>query len=120
MTLDLINLSHSGVAAAVHRCFSETKMMAVRTIVAVVLSRYVIVVGLVVISYFIPEGYSHYVALLGLVAVVLQVGIRLVQTIYFHSKAKRFSIEEREVVGIQSMGIDLFRNSVRAFRSSVD
>ena len=92
VTLDLINLSHSGVAAAVHRCFSETTMMAVKAIVVVVLSRYCIVVGVVVISYFIPEGYSHYIALLGFGAVALQVGIRLLQTMCFHDKVKRSSL----------------------------
>jgi hypothetical protein len=120
VTLDLINLTHSGIAAAVHRCFSETTMMAVKAIVVVVLSRYCIVVGVVVISYFIPEEYSYYVALLGFVAVALQVGIRLLQTVYFHEKAKRFSMEEREARGIAHMGIDLFRTSVRVFRNSVE
>ncbi len=83
--LDMMNLTHTGLKASYEKCHCPTgKTLRVKGLLFCVFSRICISVCVIILSlqiYYDPK----YIALLGLVSVVLQVWIRFLGTIYFPS-----------------------------------
>lgn len=109
VTLDLINLAHSGISATLRKCVFESKKLAVKALTLVVLTRCCIVICVVVISSFISE-YPQYITLLGFVSVALQVGIRFLQNHFFQVKSDHTPVDDKKS-SISAAGLDFGRDS---------
>jgi hypothetical protein len=95
VTLDFINLAHSGISATLHKCVFESRKLAAKALTLVVLTRCCIVIGVMVISQFISED-PQYIALLGFISVAMQVGIRFLQNLYFQAKSDHTPAHEEQ------------------------
>ncbi len=104
VTLDVMNLAHTGISVSISRCYTrDKKHLRIKGLILVILSRFCIIAAVMVGSHHIYED-PVFVAMLGTISVLLQVFIRYLGNRYFREDAIVLSPAANEG-GLGSRGV---------------